>query len=88
MIETLMDELAERAGRDPVEFRLAHLSADDRARAVLDQNLSDVLDQVDGGYRWSVEFAARDAQTLADALREAVRTEQRVVEMARLLKVL
>lgn len=37
MIETLMDELAERAGRDPVEFRLAHLPDDARARAVLEK---------------------------------------------------
>ncbi len=34
-IECLMDELAERAGRDPLAFRLAHL-ADPRARAVLE----------------------------------------------------
>ena len=32
-----MDELAERAGRDPVEFRLAHLPDDPRARAVLER---------------------------------------------------
>ncbi len=34
-IECLMDELAERAGRDPLAFRLDHL-ADGRARAVLE----------------------------------------------------
>ncbi|MCM4158402.1 xanthine dehydrogenase family protein molybdopterin-binding subunit [Antarcticibacterium flavum] len=33
-IESFMDELAEKAGRDPVEFRLAHLD-DPRARDVL-----------------------------------------------------
>ena len=33
-IESLIDELAERAGRDPVEYRLAHLS-DERARDVI-----------------------------------------------------
>jgi CO/xanthine dehydrogenase Mo-binding subunit len=33
-IECLMDELGERAGRDPVQYRLAHLS-DPRARAVI-----------------------------------------------------
>jgi CO/xanthine dehydrogenase Mo-binding subunit len=33
-IESFMDELALRAGRDPLEFRLAHL-ADERAKAVL-----------------------------------------------------
>lgn len=32
--ESFMDEMAERAGVDPLEFRLAHLS-DERARAVL-----------------------------------------------------
>ncbi len=35
-IESFMDELAAMAGRDPVEYRLAHL-ADERARAVLEQ---------------------------------------------------
>lgn len=34
-IESSVDEVAELAGRDPVEFRLAHLS-DDRARTVLE----------------------------------------------------
>ena len=33
-IESFVDELAEAAGRDPLEYRLAHLS-DDRAREVL-----------------------------------------------------
>jgi CO/xanthine dehydrogenase Mo-binding subunit len=33
-IESMIDELAARAGRDPVEYRLAHLS-DERARDVL-----------------------------------------------------
>lgn len=35
-IESVMDELAERAGLDPVEYRLRHLS-DPRARAVLEK---------------------------------------------------
>ena len=33
-IESFVDELARAAGRDPLEFRLAHLD-DERARAVL-----------------------------------------------------
>jgi CO/xanthine dehydrogenase Mo-binding subunit len=33
-IESFMDELAERAGADPVEYRLRHLN-DDRAKAVI-----------------------------------------------------
>lgn len=37
MIETLMDELAERAGRDPLEFRLSHLRDDERGRATLER---------------------------------------------------
>ncbi|MBC7164573.1 MAG: xanthine dehydrogenase family protein molybdopterin-binding subunit [Roseovarius sp.] len=35
VVETMMDELAEAAGADPVEFRLRHL-ADPRARGVLE----------------------------------------------------
>ena len=35
VIESMMDELAEAAGRDPLEFRLAHLE-DERARDVLE----------------------------------------------------
>jgi isoquinoline 1-oxidoreductase subunit beta len=34
--ECFMDELAERAGRDPVEFRLAHLERNPRLRKVLE----------------------------------------------------
>jgi isoquinoline 1-oxidoreductase beta subunit len=37
MIETLVDELAERAGRDPLEFRLAHLEGDERGRTALER---------------------------------------------------
>ncbi len=37
MIETLLDELAERSGRDAVEFRLTHLREDARAQAVLER---------------------------------------------------
>ena len=35
VMETMMDELAEAAGRDPVEFRLAHLQNDSRLANVL-----------------------------------------------------
>jgi CO/xanthine dehydrogenase Mo-binding subunit len=38
-IESVMDELAEAAGRDPVEYRLAHLN-DERARAVIEAVLA------------------------------------------------
>ena len=37
ILETLMDELAHRAGRDPLEYRLAHLPDDPRQRAVLER---------------------------------------------------
>lgn len=35
VMETMMDQLAEAAGRDPVEFRLAHLGDDPRLAGVL-----------------------------------------------------
>ena len=35
VMETMMDELAEAAGRDPIEFRLAHLKTDPRKANVL-----------------------------------------------------
>ena len=37
VLETLVDELAHRAGRDPLEYRLAHLPDDPRQRAVLER---------------------------------------------------
>lgn len=40
-IESLMDELAEKAGKDPLEFRLAH-SSDERAIAVM-QKLGNMI---------------------------------------------
>lgn len=39
-IESVMDELAEMAGRDPIEFRLAHLE-DPRSRAVVERCIAD-----------------------------------------------
>ncbi|MGB3799418.1 MAG: molybdopterin cofactor-binding domain-containing protein [Lewinella sp.] len=58
-IESFMDELAERAGEDPVAFRLKHLD-DQRARAVIEE----VSQQVDwseknaeDGRGWGFAFA-------------------------------
>jgi isoquinoline 1-oxidoreductase beta subunit len=64
MIETLMDELAERAGRDPVEFRLAHLPDDERARAVLERAAAE------GG--WGEALPAGRARGVAISFDDAV----------------
>ena len=51
-IESVMDELAERAGVDPVEYRLRHLR-DPRARAVLEA----VAEMAPHGEGWGVAVA-------------------------------
>jgi len=51
-IESVMDELAERSGADPVEYRLRHLS-DPRARAVLEA----VAGMAPRGPGWGIAMA-------------------------------
>jgi len=56
VMETMMDELARAAGRDPVEFRLAHLGSHPRAAACLDlaaekAGWGDALEGADGDAR-------------------------------------
>ena len=57
-IESFMDELAELAGRDPVEFRLRHLT-DPRARQVVSRvaEISDFSKPCDAGFGRGLGFA-------------------------------
>ena len=58
-IESFMDELAASAGRDPVEYRLAHLG-DPRGRAVIEaavRNSGWTPDGGDGSLGWGMGYA-------------------------------
>ncbi|WP_116107520.1 xanthine dehydrogenase family protein molybdopterin-binding subunit [Lewinella sp. IMCC34191] len=58
-IESFMDELADRAGEDPVDFRLKHLQ-DERARAIIEEVTQQVkrpVTNTEEGRGWGFAFA-------------------------------
>jgi CO/xanthine dehydrogenase Mo-binding subunit len=72
-MEGFIDELAERAGADPIEFRRAHLEPDSRARKVLDR-----LVQVSG---WGQPAPGIHQGVAVDAIKGAVVAQVADVEV-------
>ncbi len=76
-VECFLDELAERAGQDPLAFRLRHLRSDQRRDFVVTQQVSmpfdparlrGVLDAVASSSGWNQPVAAGHARGLACGL--------------------
>ncbi len=72
-IESVMDELAERSGADPVEYRLRHMT-DPRARAVLEA----VAEMAGSGPGWGVAVARYKNLGAWCAVAVRVEAEERV----------
>ncbi len=84
-VESFMDELAEKAGKDPYEFRIAHLK-DERAKAVIRKLQEITKGQVTAAgtgmgiafsrYKNSASYCAVAAQVIVDAKEKTLRVHK------------
>ncbi|HLA54238.1 MAG TPA: molybdopterin cofactor-binding domain-containing protein [Flavitalea sp.] len=84
-VESFMDELAEKAGKDPYEFRMAHLK-DERAKAVIRKLQEITKGQVTAAgtgigiafsrYKNSASYCAVAARVVVDAKEKTLRVQK------------